>query len=123
MSLPQTPIPVVFKNNRNMNKYHAKDVDIIKASTQMGQLPTNTVVVYKNKYCLTYRYVGKHQYSYASLHTWEVDLATKFAPDNTMLDNQEQTELSGRTETYKELRDFIETVDRIKPFVSQLYNN
>ena len=107
MSLPSTPLPVVFKNNRSINKAYSKDLPMIKGSTQMGKLPLNTLVVMRNNYTTSYRYVGNSAYSY-----------TEWYHSNT----GGYLGMNGGIENLDLLNEMVETVNRIQPFVSKLFS-
>lgn len=107
MSLPNTPLTVVFKNSRSINKAYSKNLPMIKASTQMGKLPLNTLVVTRNNYTTTYRYVGKSTYDY-----------TEWYHSNTA----GYINMNGGIENLDLLNEMVETVNRLQPFVSKLFS-
>lgn len=107
MSLPNTPLPVVFKNSRSINKAHAKDLPTIKSSTLMMNLPLETLVVSRNGYCTSYRYVGKSPYDYAEWYQGH---------------NSGHISMRGGLESTDLLNEMVETVNRLTPFVSKLFS-
>lgn len=109
MQLPQTPLQVVFKSSRLHNKMYAEDLTTIKSSSRMGELPTNTVTVWGSDRHTIYRYVGDNPYNYACIGY------------GTYRGN-EYVDLSGGTRTPEEFINFFETVQRLRPFVSKLFN-
>ena len=107
MKLPETPIPVVFKSSRSMNKVLKKDIKTIPGSSQMGQLPLNHVVVMHNEYCTRFRLTGNRNYSYAEF--------------STSSNGYTDVDISGRVDSLQKLDEFLYTVNIIKPFVNNLY--
>lgn len=107
MKLPQTPLKVVFKNNRQINKAFARDLPMIKGSTLMRDLPLNTLIVISNKYCTSFRYVGNNAYSYAE---WYIGK------------NGGYITMSGGLPNLDLLNGMTESVNRLTPFVSKLFD-
>ena len=108
MRLPNTPLPVVFKNSRSINKIYSKDLPMIKSSTLMMNLPLNTLVVMRNGYCTSFRYVGDTPYSYLE---WYI------------AHNQGHISTSGGIINLEMLNKMTESVNRLTPFVSKLFDN
>lgn len=107
LNLPVTPIPVVFKSNRSMNKAIKNGIKTIPGNTQMGQLPLNHVVVVRNEYATIFRLTGNHNYSYAQIQT-----SSRGYSD---------VHLSGSVDNMQNLDEFLHTVNAIRPFVANLY--
>ena len=106
LNLPDTPIPVVFKSNRLMNKALKARINTIPGNTQMGQLPQTSIIVMHNGYCTRYRLTGIANYSYAEM---------------TISKGYNNVHLSGSTDDLEILDSFLHTVNTIRPFVANLY--
>ena len=115
MNLPNTPIPVVFKRNKSLNKTLTKDVTTIKSSTRMCDLPHNSVIVWGDKKGQAYRLTGNNGYQYASI-------AINQYTDHRTGQTGTYVELGGHTHSFELLNQYIETVNLIQPFINQVYN-
>jgi hypothetical protein len=116
MQLPQTPIPVVFKNSRRHNKYIANisGIETIKSNTTMANLPAYTITVFGSGIHTIYRYTGDSGYFYACICiSWYTDRNGN---------KRQHCDLSGGTHTMEELNNFFQAVNTLEPFVSKLYN-
>ena len=106
MQLPETNIPIVFKNNKLLDRRQKAQLKTIKASTLVGDLPLNTLVVSSSLYWTTYRYNGGRVYSYIQVQNHRID---------------NSTEVAGGADNFKILKEVMDTISTIKPFVSELF--
>ena len=105
MELPKTKLPIKFKSSKRYRPYYKEQLDLIPSSTQMHELPLNTVVVMPYDNVTTIRYIFDSTYYYVQIE------------DYTQRDN---LYLSGNG-TSSQVNDLITTYNTIKPFLSELF--
>lgn len=105
MELPKTKLPIKFKSSKKYRPYYKKQLDLIPSSTQMHELPLNTVVIMPNDNVTMIRYIFDSTYYYVQIED--------FYQRDTLY-------LSGNG-TSTQVNDLITTYNTIKPFLSELF--
>jgi len=108
MQVPSTPIPVVFKSSRKMDKELSKQLNTIPGSSRMCDLPPNTLVIWGDKTNKIYRLVGDNSYQYACI-------------DEVSTPTYDVHYMSGSIRGNYNLNEFIDSLNILKPFLKHLY--
>jgi hypothetical protein len=108
MQVPSTPIPVVFKSSRKMDKELSKQLKTVPGSSRMYELPPNTLVVWGDRRNKIYRLVGDNSYQYACI-------------EEVSSPQYDIHYMSGSVRGDHSLNEFIDSINILKPFLKHLY--
>lgn len=103
----QLPLPVVFLNNKTLNKHivEGNGYKIIPASTQKGKLPENTITVSKSSYNTTIRFV-QDRYRYIEFQK----------PSG-----YDQIYISGTIADINNMNAFMDTYNQLHRYINNIY--